>query len=64
MGEHMTKRGRVRVLILGIFLAVILIAGICWLEMNLGTGASSDYQGAVFAGEWMDRMPWMQLLSI
>ena len=46
----MTKHGRMKLLVLGIFLAVFLIAGICWLEMSTGAGAASDYQGAVFAG--------------
>ncbi len=50
----MTKHGRVKLLIVGIFLAVFLIAGICWLEMNLGVGAASDYQGAVFAGTQLE----------
>ncbi|MGN0205440.1 MAG: hypothetical protein ACI4BB_12905 [Coprococcus sp.] len=50
----MTKHGRAKILILGVFLAVLLIAGICWLEMNLGAGATSDYQGAVFAGIQME----------
>ena len=62
--KHMTKQEKVKGLVLGIFLAVILIAGICWAEKTSGAAAPADYQGAVFAEAGMDGMPWIQLLSI
>lgn len=60
----MTKHVRIKALLIGVCLILMLIAGIYWMEMALGTGASADYAGAVFAEMPMDGDRWIQLLSI
>lgn len=60
----MTKHVKIKVLMAGICLALLLLAVVYWMEMTIGAGAPADYTGAVFAELPMNEGQWIQLLSI
>lgn len=60
----MTKHVKIKVMLIGIGLILMLIAGVYWMEMTIGAGASVDYTGAVFAELPVDGEKWIQSLSI